>query len=629
MSTNLNTETHETSPKVGIKKFIRLRGLIGFFGLILLVSLTVYVFAESLVKIGIESSLEAAFGAEVNIASVELNYAPVKITVNSLQVTDSDSPHLNLFSFNSASAGIDFWQYLLGKTIVNTLTVNDLTFSNKRKQVGKVFKASEDTKSLDEESMLPTMDMSLPDVSTLLNDSNLLTIKASEKLTSSYKEEKEKLRTLKKGLPDKAKIAVYKQRIKAIGKMKVKTLDDFNKVKAKFDELKGEFKQDQLLVKSAKAQLAKSKHRLETDVNTLKDAPEQDWKQIENKYQLDNVSSDDFAHILFGEKARGYYQTAEKVFEKIAPFIDSSGEKSVDNEDIIEKNRSATGRFVYFKEENPLPPLLIKSAKLSVKVQPSDLISGDEKESKSQEKRFEININEFTLSHWYREKPTTVNINATLAEQGRIAADSEFYRKNTGEVDASGQWKVTELELTEVSLSKAKHLMLTLDRGLLSGEGEFTLSSGKGIGSTNNFVISKADYTGEANSKFANILLDTFKSLDELTLQLGINGNVSEPSFTIKSSLNKAVKGAFKKQINRKLASFKSQVNEGLNDKIKQSLKLNTADNKNLIDLEAFLTDTDNALDNLKNSDVVKQQKEKLKNKAADKLKDKLKGLFG
>ena len=273
MSTNLNTETHETSPKVGIKKFIRLRGLIGFFGLILLVSLTVYVFAESLVKIGIESSLEAAFGAEVNIASVELNYAPVKITVNSLQVTDSDSPHLNLFSFNSASAGIDFWQYLLGKTIVNTLTVNDLTFSNKRKQVGKVFKASEDTKSLDEESMLPTMDMSLPDVSTLLNDSNLLTIKASEKLTSSYKEEKEKLRTLKKGLPDKAKIAVYKQRIKAIGKMKVKTLDDFNKVKAKFDELKGEFKQDQLLVKSAKAQLAKSKHRLETDVNTLKDAP--------------------------------------------------------------------------------------------------------------------------------------------------------------------------------------------------------------------------------------------------------------------------------------------------------------------------------------------------------------------
>ena len=600
----------------GIKKYIRLGGLIGFFGVILLIMLVVYFFAESIIKSGIEEGAGATFGAEVNVASVELSYSPLILKVNGFQATDADQPDVNLFSFETASAGVDLWQYLLGKTIIEELSVTELAFETKRNSVGEVYLESEaELDAEDEQSMLPSVDLSLPDVSTLLENSNLLTVKASDQLQQSYKEEKERLTTLKDNLPNEAKLQAYEQRVKALGKMKVKTLEDFNKVKAKFDQLKSEFKADQALVKSAKNQLVKSKNRLSEDVKKLKNAPEQDWKTIENKYQLDSVSNDDFAHILFGEKARGYYQTAESLYLKVAPFL------ADDESDLNEKqeNTRATGRFIYFEEENALPSFLIKQVNISV-------VSGN---LASQGRRFEILINELTHEHWYREKPTTIKVKSDANAIGSLEANSQFTRKRTGEFDGSGQWLAKGIELDTMVLSEAKGLKLSLTQGNFSGKGQFNLSNSKVIKSSNDFAVQEARYDGEAKSKFSKILVDTIKSLDKLTLHVDITGDVNSPKFSMSSSLDKAIKNAFKQQITNKLASFKAGVNQGLNEKLSNSLKLNQSDDKALIDLETLLTDTDNALENLKNSDVVKQQKKKLKGKAKDKIKDKLKNLFG
>jgi hypothetical protein len=70
-------------------------------------------------------------------------------------------------------------------------------------------------------------------------------------------------------------------------------------------------------------------------------------------------------------------------------------------------------------------------------------------------------------------------------------------------------------------------------------------------------------------------------------------------------------------------------VYSGLNEKLAQSLQLNNQKDAEFVNFEALLGDTDNTLEQLKNSDIVEQQKKKLQNKAKDKLKDKLSDLFG
>ncbi len=601
----------------GIKQFIRVKGLLGFVAVMTLITALLYLFAEPLIKRAIEQGGGLLLGAEVNVASVELNYSPLVLTVNGLQATDAEQPSHNMMSFKQARAGIDAWQYLLGKTIIEQLDIEVLEFGSKREYKGEVYRlanAEDGQSSTTEQSLLPSVDLQLPDITTLLQSSDLLTVQASEKLQQSYEEEKVKLAALKEKLPSKAKLKAYQVKVKAIGKMKVKSLADFNKVKAEFDSLKKSFKADQVIVKQAKQQLLASKERLAKQITTLKNAPNKDWQNIEKKYQLDSVNTEDFAHILFGEKARGYYQKAEMFYQRITPMLS----KSADEQSTQAEHNSATGRFIYFDENAPLPAFLIKKAKLSMVLSQGDFV---------------IDASELTHQHWYRAKPSTLKFTSSnLFSTGAMTLDSQFEVARAGDLTGNGQWLFKDLSLENIELNDTKALSLTLNKGELGGKGEFTFSQQKQnnrISSENHFSLNNASYLGKADSTFANMLLDTFKSLNSLTLDVSLEGAIADPKLFMSSSLDKALKGAFEKQIANKLNEFKGEMTAGLNEKLAQSLKTNTKGKAELLNFETLLGDTDNALETLKNSDVVKQQKKKLQDKATDKLKDKLSDLFG
>ncbi len=594
-------------------RFIRWQGLVAFIVLSALVAVFLYLFAETLVKKAMVTSAESAFGAEVNITEVKLAYSPLQISVLGLQVTDKENPKQNLFSFERAAAGVDVWQYLFGKIIVEQLEVSKLEFSSVRSSEGKVYadeqanEIAKDSLSDKAKSMLPEVDMQLPDVKTLLNDSNLLTVKASEQLQASYKAEQVKLNALKAQLPNKEKLKSYQEQVKALGKVKVKSLADIEKIKAEFEQIKAQFKADQVLVKKAKQQVLASKDLLAKQVNEVKSSPGKDWQQIEKKYQLESIDTEDFAHILFGEQARGYVQKAQWAYEKVSPFIGDSN----DNDDKVTVKSHANGRFIYFKEETPLPSILVKKALFSIE---------------HEQDNFTLEGSELTHQHWVRGRDSLLNI--TSSSNGEVNLNSKFKLTKSGGFTADGNWSVNNRALSNTNLTASKALTLSLNAAKLTGEGKFNFNNSD-ILATNHLSLNQASYQGQATTKVTKLLLDTIKSLDKLTIDIGVNGEVAKPDFTIASSLNDALTGAFKKQVSGKLNEFKSKVNKGLNDKLAGALKLGDSQNAELLDLEALLTNTDKALADLKNSDVVKQQQKKLEDKAKDKLKNKLGDLFG
>ena len=594
-------------------RFIRWQGMVAFIVLSALVAGLLYFFAESLVKTAIVSSAESAFGAEVNVAEVQLTYSPLQVSVIGLQVTDKETPTQNLFSFERATAGVEVWQYLFGKIIIDKLEVSQLAFSSVRSQAGKVYlnddvdDEAQESLSDQAKAMLPEVDMKLPDVKTLLNDSNLLTVKATTQLQESYNVEQAKLKALKTQLPTKAKLKSYQDKVKALGQMKVSSLADIEKIKTEFDKIKAEFKADQALVKKAKRQILASKSLLAQQVSELKDAPSKDWQQIEKTYQLESIDTEDFAHILFGEQAREYVQKAQWAYDKVSPFLDNTnGEETTEA-----AQNHAQGRFISFKEESPLPSVLIKKALFSIQLAEGELtVSGSE----------------LTHQHWIRGKASLININSSA--NGELSLSSHFKQSESGGFKANGEWLVNDRKLSNTELTKSKALTLSLEKAQLSGKGSFDLINSD-IVATNHVSLKQASYQGQAKSTITQLLLDTVMSLDSLTIDVGVHGELSKPSFTIASSLNDALTGAFKQQVAGKLNDFKDKVNKGLNEKLANALTLGDSQAAELLDLEALLTDTDKALADLKNSDIVKQQQKKLEDKAKDKLKDKLKNKLG
>ncbi|MBU2871828.1 TIGR03545 family protein [Colwellia sp. E2M01] len=594
-------------------KFIRWQGIIGFVAITALIISLLYFFAETLVKKGIVASAESVFGAEVNVADVELDFSPLHISVIGMQVTDKDVPTHNVFSFERASAGVDFWQYLFGKIIIEQLDVAELTFGNERNSVGQVYGDDETDKKKQSfsdkaKAMLPEMDMQLPDVKSILNDSDLITIKASKTLQASYETEQVKLEALKDNLPTKEKLKYYQDKVKALTKVDVKSLDDIAKLKADYDAIKEEFKADQAVIKDAKKQVLASKDLLAQQVTDVKNAPAKDWQNIEKKYQLETLDSEDFIHILFGEQARGHFEKAQWAYEMVAPYLGSSDDKS---EEVIENKVHAKGRFIFFKEDSPLPEVLIKKSLLSMSLEQGDFV---------------IKGTELTHQHWFRGKDSEINI--TSITNGELNLDSRFKFTQTGDFIADGNWDMNNRMVNDATLTDSKALSLSLEQGNMRGEGNFTLVDGD-ILSENHIALNQTSYQGQGTTKLTSILFDTIKSLDKLTVDVDVRGELAKPDFSISSSLNEALTGAFKQQVAGKLSEFKNKVNAGLNEKLAGALKLGNNQTAELLDLEALLTDTDKALDDLKNSDVVKQQQKKLEDKVKDKAKDKLKGKLG
>lgn len=592
-------------------KYLRWQGAASFFVIVGLIALCFYLFAELIIQKSIEKGVSWYTGAEVNVAKVELEYSPLTIEVLDFQATDAEEPTTNLIAFKQAKADIHLWQYLLGKVEVDELVIDGLSFSSSRESAGDVYldKVSED--ELDDSgnstSSLEDIKQNLPDPKQVLDDSDLLTVKASKALSESYVNESEKLKNLKEGLPSKETLAAYEEKVKALSKMEVKSLDDLQLVKAKYDELKKQFKADKAIVKKAKDQLAASKDIIAKNLADLKNAPVKDWKVIEDKYQLDNIDGADFAHLLFGEQAREYYDTAMMVYQKLSPLL-ASGETVKEEEKASEK-----GRFVFFNDENPLPELLIHKSRLSITMPQGD---------------FSIDIEELNYQHWFRNKPTTYSLTSNNVNQkGNAELTGKFDLTQAGLFNTDGNWLLANMPIADANLRESDGLSLTLKQGNLFAKGQY-IASNDSVDSKNTFTLKNGVYDGSADNQMAKLVLDTVSSLEELALSVDADGALDSPSWHISSPIDNALKDAVGKKVDEKLASFKADMQAGLNDKVAASLNMPNDGKTQLLDLESLLNDSDNALDNLMDSDVVKQQEDKLKDKAKDKLKDKLGGLF-
>jgi len=600
-----------------MSRFIRWQGIAGFMVVMALIITFVYLFADALVKKGIEKSGEMYLGAEVNVTNVEIKYSPLTLNIEGFQATDPKKPTHNLVSFSQASAGVDVWQYLFGKLHINELNIVGLRIDQPRQSAGEVFFLADDVAENDKagaiDSALSDIDMSLPTVDDLLNNSDLLTVKQGKALEQSYQTEMEKLKSLNKTLPNKDSLASYKEQVTALSKTKIKSLADLEKLKTDFKALKKQFQADRAIVKQAKQQVTASKEILTKQTLALKNAPQADWTNIERKYQLEDVDGADFAHMLFGEQAREYFGYGETVYQKVAPLVSGSNTDAQNAAKQAELAKSQ-GRYIHFNEENPMPDVLIEQANFSLLLPQGE---------------FAISGTELTHQHWMRAKNSIVNVESDNVQgAGKLTLTIEFALDKEQVLSSDGKWQLEQVNLKDVSLQESSAFNLQLNSGVLSGGGTFSILDEQ-LDSETKLNLENTQYSGVGTSNLSTLFIDTVQSLKALALTITAKGKVTEPEFSISSPLDKQLKKSMMKQVSNKLTSFKTDVKAGLNTKLTDALGISNKEGQSFVDLETVVNDTDKALENLMNSDVVKAKKKEFEDKQKKKLEDKLKKKLG
>ncbi len=113
---------------------------------VLVVALLVFefLFLDALVKDGIRDGLEAAVGAQVDVAEVDMSLVGGKLTVHGLQVTDPAEPATNAVQIETLTSDLSTTDLLAKQFVIDKLVVQGLRTGVKRAAPGRVYRKPEE-----------------------------------------------------------------------------------------------------------------------------------------------------------------------------------------------------------------------------------------------------------------------------------------------------------------------------------------------------------------------------------------------------------------------------------------------------------------------------------------------------
>ena len=587
-------------------KLIRWGGIVAFIIIVGGIVIFWYFFADNIIKNAIEDAGSDAAGAEVSIDTLDISLQPLGIELKTFQLASADNPARNAVEFDRAVAHLEFLKLLQGQVIINSLAVEGLRFDKPRVKPSTWKKKEEPPPEPEGDSFfaMPDLQLNLPEVDEVIAKEDLLTTKMSEQIQLHYDEESKKLEVAFARLPTADKFKDYEARIRAATSGKVTSVDEFKKRKADLENVQNELRADNQALKDTRQQVQTSRDLIQADIKALKAAPGQDLENIKNKYKLNETGAANVSDMLFGGQAGEWTKQSLYWYGKIKPLLAS--------EEAANKPKRATGRYVHFHSDHPLPDFLIRDTHIDV-----ELAFG----------HLSAKLKNVTHQMHITGVPTTLTVRGEkLHDMKSFAIDGVFDHIRPGHGRDSLNFNLQDMMLIDVPLVKSNKLPITLAQANIDILGNATLADNLTISTEAQFNPVRFDSRGD--STLGKMFAEAFTGIDHFTLGGEVRSDFKDIDMDLKSDLDEQVKASLKRQWDARVAAFQQKIRERLDaeeQKIRNRIEgeLAKLDQKKA-ELENKLKQSEDLL-KAKVDDYKEQQKQKVEDKLKDALKNKFK----
>ncbi|WP_300319615.1 TIGR03545 family protein [Idiomarina sp.] len=576
---------------------IRWPGLAVFAGFVLLLVAISWLFLDSIIKVTLEHTLGRLNGAEVNIEQVEHSWSPLALRIKGVQVTNPQQPTHNRVQVGEASADISPTELILGRTLIEQLTMTGIRVNQERDSEGEVYvlPSEDDMKEWASQSW-DDLKMSLPSTDEIMAQVDLQTDKVIEQSKAEYEKQKQEVVAAKDALPSEDKIKEYEQKIKEITEGDVKDLGDISARKEALDELKESIRKDKEAIANFRNRVSEAKDVLQTQVTELKNAPGNDIDRIKSFFSMDGQGLQNVTGLLLGEQAKQWSQYLLLAYEQLGPMLARS-----DNSETVKPVRGE-GQSISFAEEDAPPEFLIKKARTEFMVAGTVI---------------DVDWQNITHQHNLLGQPTTYQARADNSQLWKaFNLNGELSLSDLG-IDAKQQWQLKGAQLQNLGLSESAELSAQIVSSLLDSDGTILVRENKLDGNAMVRMLN-LDMDASGSSKLTNAIASALSQLQRLDIATNITGDIQSPSLSFDSDLDD--------QLGSLLADTAMSEADGKLADIKADLTAKVSDQ--LGGQEELLQ----SLTQWNSESGEKDQKleELLKSKIEDSLKDKLKGrLFG
>lgn len=556
----------------------------------------IYLFIGPALRIGMIYSLEKVTGAEVNIAKVSVQLAPLAVKINKLELTDPAAPEYNSFSFNYAVAAIEVWPALLGYYVINDLAVNDAAYGSKRIKTGEVYR--QPNAEGEAPSLADLLKSELPSADELLARVDLQSPAKAEALQKLAASEQVALKKLPEQLPNKATLAKYQADIKVLTDSKIEDAADLATKAGQLQQLKQQLMLEKERIEQATKQLEQSKDKLQLAVTELQQASKADWQKAQQLANLSDGGLAGISQILLGQEWTNRLSQLNDLYQFIKPYIPEKSDPETEDQ-VILPNR------VLPLPSQPYPNFWVKNAQVNW------LIGGG---------NVAMSLQDITAQHSIINKATKFALAATdLPQLKQINLNGDFAILQ--QMITNLNWQLDGLKVEEVLLGKGDNA-LTLANSLVSSSGKINLTN-KQLMQHASLALNDANFTSIGN-KYVQQLADILNQQSSIPLTIDASGIISAPNVSIRSSLDQMLGDALLGEAKQKVAALQADLKTKLDGQLQSGLA-GQEDWSTLLNQQ--FTNTEDARSNIEQ--LLAAKLGDIKDQAKDKLKDRLKNKLG
>ncbi len=594
----------------GLGLFIAIAGgifAIGYFSLTLML------------KNQIENHASDAWGAKIEIGSLDIGILPLRIGVFDLEITDPEKPMENTLQVGKIGASLSFYHLVVGRTVIEEIAVTELAFNQPRKTSGALVKkeptepANKKSKASEKDDGFSMPSATIPDINEVLARDKLQTFIVAKRVQQQINDLENDWNKVAKDVPNQQDLNSYQQRFNQIINGEIKDLADIQQRKKQLENLQDEVKAKIKNVEKGKNLFAEKLPQIQKDALALKTLPAQDLAGLQSRYSLDQKGFSNVTKLLYGNKIQGYVEQAQYWYNKAKPYLDNYQSQQAEEAKEIAKAKAKRilGVDVHYQEYDPEPDFIIK------KILVSSLISWGNLGLDITNVNFDQPTSKMPIKFIAKLKPTGQKV------QLDIVGQSNFIEKGKGFHVAN--IKMDNYKIKDWSLADGKELPVMMKTATNQVRGKLTLLENEKISGKVTLGYNRVDFdlSRTDSTSVKRYIAPIFDDITSFKVVSDIEGKLFSPKIGAKSDLDKKLSKAFNKVLGKEIKQAKSKLKKEFNSRVAKELEPINKKLSSLVGEQVAVGKDYNKLQGImqkKSSQYVDEQKEKLKEKAQAKL---------
>ena len=589
-----------------MNRFIRWPGLIAFVVIMAVIVGGALLFANPLIKSGIERAGTAMVGARVDVGSVELSLSPAGLVIRDMDVTDADQPMQNAVSVERISFQFDLLKAFMGQLVIDEMDVSGMRFATPRQTSGAIERKPKPVKEKPQEPSFVSRQLQglageLPDSRELLAREPLLVDERKKNLDQDYSARKAAWEQMQQQLPDQGKIDEYERRLKAITDSNINSVAEFQEKKQALEQLQKDIRTDRNLMRESRDYLRESQSELGTQLDGLRRAPGEDRDRITEKYSFDQGGLANMSGLLFGEQIQYYLEQALYWYARAEPYISSD-----DAEGKPARPERDRGRFILFEEEDPTPVFLIRLANVS-----AHLPAG----------RVSATLRDVTHQQQVINRPTTLHVSSEVLNNVRELDVQAVFDYRGINNHSTAEFTVREMTVSDLRISGGNDFPLVMEKARADFNGQLRLAERRLSGHMHG-DFSEVDFVSGGSSSIAREMGAAFAGIDRFDLDAGLAGSLRRPDISIRSDIDQQLQRALRDRLEARKQQLRHDLDQQLNARLERYLE--QYDLESLEQAEQQLNEKIASMDAMLReqlTDFEEQQKQELRDRSRNEIR--------